>query len=687
MLSVLQRSLFFLTLALALVQGAGLLPSSPLIQARHTDLPLRFEVNQGQAPSSVDFIVRGGEYPATLQSGEAVLGGAPARMRLSGARATRAEGLDPLETVTNYFIGSDPSRWRTGIRNYSRVRYRDVLPGVDLVYSGNAGRLEYSLTFAPGTDVGAVSVAFDGVTAARAGPGGELILGTASGELVQTRPGAFQFAEGRKIAVPVRFRIDAPGRIGFIAQHYDRSSALIIDPVLSFSTYVGGREWDEGVGMALDASNNVYVAGWTTSPNLPARGPQRKFGGGRVYGDAFVFKLNSTGTKLLYCTYLGGDGDDDAWALAVDAAGAAYVTGATASADFPVTARALQSWLPGQASAFVAKLDASGGRLVYSTYLGGDRQDKGLGIAVDSSGSAVVAGRTTSSNFPVTAAALQKTNLGRDDIFVAKLDPAGNTLRYSTLIGGSGDDWANAVALDSSGAAYLTGFTQSPDFPVTAGAPQSTFYGGTGDGFAAKLNPAGSALVYSTFLGGPAEDFGRAIAVDAGGSAYVGGRTASPTFPITTGAFQTRLGGKDDCFVTKLDAAGSLAYSTFLGGSEAEQIEGLAIDPSGAAHVVGLTRSQDYPLTAGALRSSLEGIQKAMVTKLSPDGSSLLFSSFLGGSGGTDIAINVAADPAGNTFVMGLTKSIDFPITRAAFQRKFRGGRGDVFVARIDYGR
>jgi hypothetical protein len=431
-------------------------------------------------------------------------------MRVLGAQSSFPEGLDPVETVSNYFIGSNPSHWHAGIRNYARVCYRGIRPGIDLYYYGTGGRLEYDLVVAPEADISGIALAFDGVESTRIGPAGDLILRTAAGELRQARPRLYQFQGGRKLAVEGRYRLVGQNRVGFGLGSYDRTRALVIDPVLTYSTYVGGNGWDEGVGMALDASNNVYVAGWTTSTNLSTDGALGKSGGRPVYTDAFVFKLNATGTKLLYCTYLGGSSYDDAWSVAVDPAGNAYVTGATTSVDFPVTSNGLQRKLAGDAAAFVTKLDPSGTKLIYSTYLGGDGVDKGLGIAIDKSGNAHITGRTTSSNFPTSTAAFQKSNLGKDDIFVTKLDPSGASFIYSTLIGGPGADWANAIALDSAGAAYLTGYTQSATFPTTPNAAQPTFYGGPGDGFVTKLNPTGTGLVYSTFLGGRQDDFARA---------------------------------------------------------------------------------------------------------------------------------------------------------------------------------
>ncbi|WP_077490175.1 SBBP repeat-containing protein [Sinomonas mesophila] len=384
---------------------------------------------------------------------------------------------------------------------------------------------------------------------------------------------------------------------------------------------------------------------------------------------------------LAYSTYLGGSGIDAGLSIAVDASGNAYVTGSTNSTDFPTTVGAFDTTINGD-DAFVTKLSPTGSSLVYSTYLGGSGFDTGAGVAVDAVGSAYVTGTTDSADFPTTAGAFDTTFNSGNDAFVTKLNPAGSALVYSTYLGGTSFDNGFGIALDAAGSAYVTGETSSTDFPTTASAFDTIHNGGIRDAFVTKLDPTGSSLLYSTYLGGSDDDNGFGVAVDAAASAYVTGATGSTNFPTTAGAFDTTLDGGGDAFVTKLSPTGSsLVYSTYLGGGNFDPGNGVAVDATGSAHVTGSTTSTDFPTTAGAFDTTANGSNDAFVTKLSPTGSSLVYSTYLGGSG-FDRGLGVAVDAAGNTYITGNTSSTDFPTTAGALDTTLNGG-GDAFVTKL----
>jgi len=385
---------------------------------------------------------------------------------------------------------------------------------------------------------------------------------------------------------------------------------------LIYSTYLGGSGPDEPFGITVDASGSAYVTGWTASSNFPTTKGALQTTPGGGYDDAFVTKLSPTGSALVYSTYLGGKSYDEAHGIAVDASGNAYVTGFTYSSNFPIVAGAHQSALGGYDDAFVSKLNPTGTALIYSTYLGGSGYDEGHGIAIDSSGNAYVTGFTYSSNFPTTRGVLQTTARGGFDAFVTKLNATGSTLLYSTYLGGSNDDFAYGIAVDSSGNAFVTGKTYSSNFPTTAGAFQTKpgISGGYDDAFVVKLNPAGSALVYSTYLGGSGHDAGAAIAIDALGDAAVTGDTYSTNFPTTPGAFQTTLGGLNVGFMSKLNATGSaLLYSTYMGGVNTQAGTGIAVDASDNIYVVGWSNSNNFPTSTGVFEPKFAGNQNAFV--------------------------------------------------------------------------
>jgi hypothetical protein len=591
------------------------------LPAAYGQLPLSFEANQGQTAAPVNYLARGSGYALFLTPGAAALslqkpaaanlgpGAAPApegdvlRMQLVGASATpQVVGLDQLPGTTNYFIGNDPSQWHTNVPSFARVAYQGLYPGVDLVYYGNQRQLEYDFVVAPGASAAVIRLGLQGAEGMALDARGNLVLHTVGGDVVEHAPVLYQQSGGVRQAVSGRFVLEGDGQVGFAVGAYDASRPLIIDPVLSYSTYLGGNGYEEGQDIAVDSAGNAYLIGTTTSTDFPtADALQAAYGGGLF--NAFVAKLDASGTSLVYSTYLGGSGEDNGNDIAVDRAGNAYVTGHTTSTDFP-TANPIQATNGGGQDAFVAKLNACGTALVYSTYLGGSGDDLGQGIAVDRAGDAYVTGRTTSADFP-TVNPIQAANRGFMNAFVAKVNASGTALVYSTYLGGSGEDDGTAIAVDRAGNAYVTGSTSSTNFP-TVNPIQAGYGGGNTDAFVAKLNATGTALVYSTYLGGSGEDLGFGIAVDRAGNAYVTGGTDSTNFP-TANPIQAANGGSEDAFVAELDASGTaLVYSTYLGGSGFDRGIRIAVDRAGNAYVTGDTQSTDFP-TVNPLQAAYGG--------------------------------------------------------------------------------
>ena len=632
------------------------------VNATYGRLPLYFEANQGQSDPQVRFLARGGGHTLFLTPTEAVLVltkqdpslQTVLRMTFMGA-SPQAQIMGQREVAgkANYFLGNDPAKWRTNVPTYAAVRYEGLYPGVDLVYYGNNQQLEYDLVVGPGADPSQIALSFKGADRLELDANGDLVLHTATGAIRQHKPVIYQDVGGHQVAIPGGYVLQGAHRVGFQVAAYDESRSLVIDPmILLYSTYLGGA--------------NAYG-----------------LDGDKSYG---VFEGSS--------------------GVAVDTDRNAYVVGTTGSTDFPTTAGAFQTapgGCCGSYDVFVAKLNPNGSGLVYSTYLGGSGWDGGAAIAVDSAGNAYVTGYAGSTDFPTTRGAFQTTFGGGADAFVTKLNPSGSGIVYSTYLGGRSYDGSRAIAVDADGNAYVTGATVSTDFPTTSGAFQiihSIAYPPCDtdplswiclDAFVVKLNPGGSGLVYSTYLGGVGPDAGYGIAVDASGQAYVTGDSTSTDFPTTVGAFQTTSGGYADVFVTKLNQSGSgLVYSTYLGGGSNEGGSGIAVDVAGDVYVTGQTYSTDFPTTMGAFRVTLGGSSNAFVTKLSPSGSGLVYSTYLGGRS-YDGSRAIAVDADGNAYVTGFTTSWDFPTTAGAFQADHNSCRDDemdlnddVFVVKLD---
>lgn len=943
-------------------------------------LPLSFEVNNGQADEHVRFLARGQGYGIFLTDNGATfsINGSALHMRLQDAAPSpRITGVDQLPGKVNYLVGNKSEEWHINVATYERVRYEQIYPGVDLVYYGNQRQLEYDFVIAPGASFKQIRLAFDGAGKLKLNRSGDLLFKSGTQTITLLRPKAYQDIDNTRHEVSVRYSLKSRGEVTFQVGNYDKSQPLVIDPILSYSTYLGGFHQDKGNSIAVDASGNIYIAGQTPSINFPATLPSLVAYGGNT--DAFVAKLNPSGSDFIYSTFLGGNLDDFANSIIADNGGNAYVTGETNSGNFPVQ-NALHPTLTGiQSDAFVAVLNSTGSALIFSTYLGGRSADSGKSIAIDNSANVYVTGNTSSADFPTTnpvqtnrrghaifkstnaagnwassdsglaasvvidlvfqpgnssiiyaatdtgvfkstdsganwsrlpasppfvisklaidpvntaiiylatnggvfkstdggnsftamnnglpqfsirtiainpvtpnilyAAAGQPKyfksfdgganwgsisagaamrvdsvvidpntpatlyadtdtgisksidsgtnwtaltgfpnfltansitidpvnnllyaatsfgvrksanggttwidlgNLSFDvlniafdptnpsvlyaasaieikksvdsgnswadsvtglpgtrisslvtnptqpstlflgttsssDVFVTKLAAGGGSQIYSTFLGGNLLELGNGIAVDASSNAYVTGFTNSNDFPIAnAFQPNRGDNRVSGDAFITKLSASGSNLVYSTFLGGDFDDSGSAIAVDTNGNAYVCGNTSSTSFPVVN-AFQPQIANvSTDVFVTKMNAAGSaLVYSTYLGGKSSDNCADIAIDADGSTYITGFTSSTDFPLSAPIQATGAVTGTDAFITKFAPNGSSLIHSTYLGGSE-NESGNGIAVDSAKNIYVIGDTSSTNFP-TKNPLQPNNNGGM-DVFIAKL----
>ena len=731
-------------------------------------LPLCFEENVGQTAREVRYVSHGAGYELFLTPNDAVLALrsstphdllarnrwsalralreahstkriTPVRLHLVGANSKfRITGSDPLQGKVNYFIGNDPKKWRTDVPTYARVRYAEVYPGVDLVFYGNQRQLEYDFVIAPGADPNSIRFNLQGAQKLHIDSKGDLILSIPGGAVALQKPLVYQVVNGERREIAGSYVLTKDHQVGFSVAAYDRRESLILDPVLNYSTYLGGTGTDQGLGIAVDAAGNAFIAGITFSTDFPTTANAQNKGplASNARGAVFVTEMNPTGTAQIYSTYLAGSTGESARAIALDPSGKIYITGQTASIDFPTTSNALkQSPNPTNTfgTSFIAKLDptlSGAASLVYSSYLGGNGGDFGLGIAADANGNVYVTGLTGASpgtgpaNFPVLNAFQATPNDATDgNGFLARIDTTKsgtNSLIYSTYLGGTGINAVNVgfadsglgVAADTLNNAYIVGATASNDFPTTAvnafqpNAPLAITNGKSSTVFISRIDTtkSGSAsLVYSSYLGGEVSDFGKAIALGPNNVAYVTGSTSSlafPTFPA--GAFQTTGSTASVAFVSLVDTGKvgslSLQYSTYLGGRSGDTGNAIAADAQGNAYVAGATASSDFPVTAGALQSTYPGAASdGFVSKLNPQGNGkadLVYSTYFGGSGGSGSSLDqihaIALDTANppNAFVTGETFSAPapggkFPVFPAGAFQPTKKGTSDAFIAKL----
>jgi hypothetical protein len=620
-----------------------------------------FEENRGQAPAELRYVARVQGAPIGVVDDGLVLsvGGAPVRLFWGGSAAS-AEGRDPLPGRSHYLRGADRASWQTDVPHFARVHESAVWPGIDVDLREGGGELEYDFQVAAGADPSRIALRFAGADRVDIAHDGSLEIHARDGVLVQHPPRVFQ--GDREIASRYVRRDD--GRFGVALESFDASRPLLVDPVIAYATAIGGPGSDKAFDVAVDGAGNAYVAGETESATgIPTQGGlQPALAGGK---DAFVAKLSPTGT-LLYATYLGGTGDDSAWSVTVDAQGAIYLSGKTTSTDFP-TRNPIQAANAGGADAFVAKLDPTGASLVFSTYLGGAGDDNAEAVAVGPAGKAVLKGVTESSNFPVMNALIPAFR-GIRDAFIAQLAPDGRSLEWSTYFGGTHaedpDQTGVGVAIDSQNNVVVCGTTESDDIPIVM-AMQSTFAGGTRDGYVAKFTPTGG-IVFSTYIGRGGGDTMRAIAVDSKNYIYLGGASRSFNFPLVN-PIQKFKSVNYDAVILKLDPTGQrMLFSTYLGGNAADAVRSIAVDAKRNIYVHGQTLSTDFPQVA-PLGGQHPGLVDDFVAKVGPAGS-LIYSSIVAGSANESLFpdnIGIAVDVGGRVTIAGATSSFDFPFVNA----------------------
>ena len=716
----------------------ALLPQGGLAQGArvpwNAQMPLTFEANQGQISPQVQFLSRGKGYTAFLTAGELVLSLRPTdsattagiaavpttkntkqvqnttlQFRLVGAAQTPpAVGEDPQPGKVNYFIGNDPEKWHTNVQTYARVRYKNVYPGIDLVYYGSHRQLEYDFAISPGADPSRIQFEIKGAQQIQIDAQGDLVLETASGELHFNCPVVYQESANQETAtqrVPVQgaYVMNDSTHIAFRVAPYDSTKPLVIDPVLVYSTYLGGSGNDQPTGIAVDSTGSVYVAGYTDSTNFPlATLGSLPTGTDHV----FVAKLDSTGSNLVYADYIGGNTQDFGYALVLDSANEVYVTGTTSSSNFPVV-NPYQASLLGSFNGFLTKLSADGSSLLYSTYLGGSSSDVPSTIAIDGGESVLVAGYTYSKNFPVINAyqATVSPNLGGlfgEYGFLTKFSLDGSSLVYSTYFGGNTNVpyncgfpcWGSPVsaiagiALDPSGSAYVVGNTNTYNFPTTPGAYLRTdlTLQNSSVGFVSKFSPIGL-LDYSTYLyeSSGADTNLNAVAVDGLGSAYVTGIAQDDgTFPVTSTTIcnPSAVPGCNFAFVTKFDPTGStLAYSTYLGPNNGATPQAIVLDASNDAYVLSSTASSSFSMVGGDGIEPYTSGNDLLLVEIDPLAGSQIFATYLGGSA-NESAAGMVRDSTGNLYIAGATDSTDFPVTQGAFQ-SLLAGSNDGFVLKI----
>ncbi len=708
-------------------------------------LPILFR-NAPVEAGSPGYLTRGNGYELRLGADRLELrmaGGARSTIRFAGAAPGAApEAFGQPAARVNDYIGSR-ALWVTDAPAWREVRYRGVYPGIDLRFYGKDGAIEYDAIVNPGADPSRIAFDLDGGARARITSAGDLAIAIGSATVTWRRPLAYQEIGGRRIAVEASLVLKGR-RAGFHLGKWDRRYTLTIDPTLTFSTFFGGTGNEVGRGIAVDASGNIYIAGATSSGDLPVTGTsnQPSYKGGSEYGapsDAFVAKLNGAGTAVVYVTYLGGTNIDWATAIAVDSGGNAYVTGFTDSADFPVTSGAYQTHFGGDTGdgpsptgdAFVTKFDPNG-KLVWSTFLGGSQDDAAGAIALDAAGDVVVAGATVSSNFPTTPTGYQRSygggsgpftvspqgyvTINSGDAFVAKLDPTGAKLLASTYLGGSGDDVAASLAVDSQGNIWAGGATASSNFSVTSGAFQSKFGGASGDnlgaifklgdGFISEFSSDLSKLSYSTYLGGSLDDAVLSIAVDSTGAVFACGLTHSANFPVKGASPGTYHGPAQppnqrpymlgDGFVAKLLPAAGLIFAEYLGGKDDDAAAALALDAQGNVLVTGMTNSSDFPVTSDAMQakfggsgaSPYDGVGDGFLTQVNGSTGAVMYSTFLG-STSWDAMAAIAVNASGSAYLLGYTASPTFVTTPGTVQTSLKApgsGNADLAILRLSFG-
>ncbi len=596
-------------------------------------------------------------------------------------------GETEMEYKCNYFVGNDPNEWHTDVPNYSAVVYEEVYDGIDLKYYGNGKQMEYDFIVSPGADPSQILVQYDGAKSVNVNELGQLVIETDWGQVVEHRPLVHQMIDDKRELVECEYTLISNNAFSFYMPNgYDVELALVIDPVLSYSTYLGGEYTDEGFGIVLDAADTAYVVGYTESMNFPIEGALDSVFDGEK--DAFVAKLLPDGSDFLWCTYLGGDSNDVARSIDLGPDGNVTFVGHTMSPDFPVSPDAIDTTYNHAGElrfwdAFIAELNPEGDSLVYSTYFGGDRSDVSMEVVVDPTGLIYVAGATSSRDFPCENAYCD-TLSGNDDVWIGKFSKSAG-VAYATYLGGSQIDRGNDLDVDDLGCAYVSGYTLSDDYPTENAYQMDPDGAGGYNAFVTKLAATGDALVFSTYLGGEGNDYGWTVDVQDDGTVYVAGHTGSADFPLVNALYNTH-GGSSDVFVSRLTSDGSdLLFSSFFGGDQDDWAYALTMDPDGNVLVSGRTYSGDFP-TKHALDSVLDGASDMFLFKAAPEFDSVIYSTFLGGAGQEE-TYAIVTDGDGDVYMAGNTTSPDFPTTLNAPHSTYSGtdDTWDAAIVKIEH--
>ncbi len=700
-------------------------------------VPIRsvtFEPNVGQTDTCVKYLAHSAHSTLWLTQNGAVLKAAASSGRKSAVLKLRFAGANPTPQmeaenqragVSNYFIGRDPNNWHTDVPQFAKVRYRNVYPGIDVVFYGNASDLEYDFVVGPGANPAKIRLAFDGADAIAADASGDLVVKIGDVELRSRKPRIYQRGSKGEELANGRYAVLGKRTAGFVMSGYDPTRSLVVDPILSYASFLGGEGTDVANAVAMDPQGNIYVAGSTNSSKFPTKAALYP-GLSNATNVAFIAKFNPAASgenSLIYSTYLGGNVSDEAFGLALDSSNNVYVTGRTLSTNFPLR-NAFQvafstatnctdsSGNPATCEhAFVTELAANGKSLVYSSNLGGTNQDEAFGIGVDAAGNAYVMGQTFSTDFPTAGSPYQSTQKGTTDggdVFVCEVTANGTSLAYSTYFGGSKLESPVGIAVSPSGMVYVTGSTTSTDLPTTSNALQGSASGGPGDSFLSVFNPktgGSGSLVYSTYLAGKdGSTLASAVAVDAAGVIYVTGATNADDYPVSSGAYSSHyagslsqggIAGVGDVFVTKLDTtasgSGQVVYSTFFGGALNDEGLGIAVDSTGVITVAGQTDSLAMPVTGNAFQKFNAGPSptgQGFIARFDPSKSgvaSLVYSTYIGGNQNDEL-LGVAVDKTGNfVAAAGSVQSSNPPITISALQKAYGGGGNDAYVVELDF--
>jgi len=672
------------------------------IDLNYGRIPLYFIKNNGQNQNPALFYARTSGYSLGLTRQGLVFG---QKLRGKGLGSSQQNifsfnflgatsdpevmPVDKAEYRVNYFFGQDQAQWRTNVPTSKAVLYKELYPAIDLKVYGRENKIEYDWIIHSGGDVSQIRVNFIGAQDTWIDSKENLTIKTDLGEFKHLKPMCYQMIAGARIPVAGSYQELAPNTYGIDVVDYDKDYELVIDPVvLVYSTYLGTKDYDEVSAVAVDPAGAAYITGSMSGVTFS---PTDATADNYLVTDTgmYITKIYPAGTELVYSTFIGGSAYEVSNDLTVDSSGSVYVVGFSRSADYPVV-NPFQAKNKGSEDVFITKLSPDGSSLVYSSFLGGTSQEWGKGIAIDKKGAAYVAGSTVSADFPIKKA-FQKTYQGAKeyypwDGFITKIHPKGNRLVYSSFLGGNGQDLAYGVAVNSKGEAFITGGTSSTNFPRKKAVQKS--FGGRTDAFVCKVHRSGNRLLYSTFLGGDSYDSGNGIAVDAKGAAYVVGETSSYDFPVKSAAQGVLIKDYDesenDVFVTKLSPTGrKIVYSTFLGGGQYDRGNDIAVDNLGAAYIIGFTASKNFPIK-DPFQASRKGEADAFISKLHPNGRSLLFSTFLGGSK-YDSGYGIALEGAGKIYAVGVTDSKDFPLKKAIQKKKLgKKETSDVFITKME---